>query len=220
MRLLHEFDAGDSLYVRRTAGVDQPAATRWPMSLFEFTPTAVVAASAEESLYAEPDADLMTMPVDAKRRLVTFQGRIRGERARVLIDSGSTLDLVSTSLAARLGEEPGPQTAGSHDPKVRLADGSVQACRRMHTALELKIGLYRVERTFHVTSLQTFDVILGKQWLTDFNPRIDWRENSVSVCTAEGTFELKPRRVPRGSTTVEIVDYVRAKRGMRKGQTA
>ena len=34
--------------------------------------------------------------------------------------------------------------------------------------------------TAHITELPFYDVILGKPWLTDHNPDIKWRSNSLS----------------------------------------
>jgi predicted aspartyl protease len=54
----------------------------------------------------------------------------------VLIDSGSTLDLISTGRA----QEFGLATHSGGPNKVRLADGSLQACEETLDPVETKGG--------------------------------------------------------------------------------
>lgn len=45
----------------------------------------------------------------------------------------------------------------------------------------LNLERYQDKRTLDVTDLEDYDVILGKPWLTELNPHIDWSKNIVKL---------------------------------------
>lgn len=65
-------------------------------------------------------------------------------------------------------------------PSVYLADGSIQRCTHAVINANLRIGVYRQPRTFYVLEPGSFDVSLGKPFLTEYNPDIDWRTNTLT----------------------------------------
>ena len=66
----------------------------------------------------------------------------------------------------------------THDT-VRLANGQEQISSEILPHQRFRVGTYKDHTTFHFTKLQGFDMILGKPWLAQVNPYIDWRKNTI-----------------------------------------
>jgi len=48
--------------------------------------------------------------------------------------------------------------------------------------LMIKLQTYQAKKqTFDVLLLSKYDIILGKPWLWDANPDIDWRKNEIRI---------------------------------------
>jgi hypothetical protein len=64
---------------------------------------------------------------------------------------------------------------------VQLASGAPTTADLKSTTLNLIIN-YRVHRVQAlVLPLNAFDIVLGKPWLEDANPSIDWKANSINI---------------------------------------
>src|SRR5208337_4350583 len=105
-------------------------------------------------------------------QLIIFDGHIENVPARVLIDSGAVGNYVSESLSKKIMI---PETRGNHQVKVTIADGRSYNCGLLKDA-KLKIETYFDQLDFIIAPI-VYDVILGKTWLTKFNPKIDWKRN-------------------------------------------
>lgn len=110
-------------------------------------------------------------------RLLTISGRLNGYPATVLIDGGAGANFVSKRFVHTYDLRPVPTSILS---TVTLANGHRSAVSEALFAAELKMGAFRDECTLHVLDISHYDVILGKPWLTDHNPHIDWRTNSIT----------------------------------------
>jgi len=104
-----------------------------------------------------------------------FQGTLAGVPATFLVDSGASANFVSRAFVRR------HRLPLSHDgpaPTVRLADGSRKPSSGRLKAAAVEIGEYADDRwTFTVLDLCGFDVVLGKTWLNDLQPLVDWSSN-------------------------------------------
>ncbi|KAJ9529794.1 hypothetical protein QJQ45_022194 [Haematococcus lacustris] len=117
--------------------------------------------------------------------LLVFTGSYKGNSARVLIDGGAT----------------GIQTAQKVSPDyISLADGHQQQSSAMIPNARFRLGTYKGEQTLHVTHLHDFDIILGKPWLAEINPRIDWKANIMRFRYAGRPHTLRPPVKQPGTT--------------------
>ena len=119
--------------------------------------------------------------------LLIFKGQCNGHPASILIDSGATHDFVAQSFIEGQGHTQ-KRTCNNH--AVRLADGSDRTIEYETPAL-LQIGVLVETRPLLVTTLDGYDVVLGKPWLSAHNPKIDWRTHAVKLSAATG-FEVSP----------------------------
>jgi hypothetical protein len=58
------------------------------------------------------------------------------------------------------------------DRQVQLRNGVLQDCNFIVPSLKFRIDKFKDRRTFTVTKLAQDDIVLGKPWLTQFNPDI------------------------------------------------
>ena len=112
----------------------------------------------------------------AHSSLFTYRGSMRGIPITVLIDSGSTCNWVSADLV----KENKLQTAPVQAYELSLADGSTLTCNSILAKTPIKIGRYREKLRLDVIPLSGYDIILGKPWLTDKCPSIQWQLNTIS----------------------------------------
>jgi len=116
---------------------------------------------------------------DYSRQLLTIQVSINGIPCNFLIDSGASRNFINESFADnnRLRLTPLSQSL-----RIRLADGTLSA-----TNLELKNATvdfgtaFSYQSSFIATKLSGYDGILGKPFLDDVNPTIDWPTNTVTA---------------------------------------
>ncbi|KAJ9526673.1 hypothetical protein QJQ45_017555 [Haematococcus lacustris] len=129
--------------------------------------------------------------------LLVFTGSYKGNSARVLIDGGATGSFIDSAFCTKYGI----QTAQKVSPDyISLADGHQQQSNAMIPNARFRLGTYKGEQTLHVTHLHGFDIILGKPWLAEINPRIDWKANIMRFRHAGRRHTLRPP-VKQPSTT-------------------
>ena len=51
----------------------------------------------------------------------------------------------------------------------------------VNTSIRTQGQLYTARTDFVVTILQTYDIILGRSWLNEHNPTINWKRNTVDL---------------------------------------
>lgn len=165
-------------------------------------------APAEESvaevsaMKSEPksDADEYARLPDLRNVLVTFKAKLNGHDCECLIDSGATDDFADRGITTQ--HDMPTEKQGKR--MVKLAGGTLQDASFVLQGASVSLGEYQVARDFRVTPLGRYGVILGKPWLTDMNPRIDWRENVLYV-TDESGKELRLCGVVKGKASEPAV---------------
>lgn len=110
--------------------------------------------------------------------LLMFQGSIENQRCRILIDGGATNNFLSQKFSRAMGITTSPTP--SHT--VTMGDGSTQGITRQARNLPLKIDGF----TDRVNLLETilgdqFDIVLGKPWLRQVNPYINWKSDILYI---------------------------------------
>ena len=137
-----------------------------------------------------------TMPSEdssLKNELLRFSGHLGGHQVTVLIDGGSTNDFVSDAFVRQNSLE----TVGLMQPvEVVMANGSKEHVTRRLVGNRLRIGSYRQRMETNVLANLSYDVILGKPWLTQHNPAIDWKANAVSFQFEGVRHQLVPKQQP------------------------
>ena len=112
---------------------------------------------------------------DTEHSLLCFSGKLAGKDAVFLVDSGSTHDFVSQNFV----EKHHLETVCSKFSGT-LADGSSTSQElTMTTPIKLTLGDFGETRSFTVIALSKYDAILGKPWLTQTNPGVDFRTNEM-----------------------------------------
>ena len=146
--------------------------------------------------------------------LLRVEGKLNGVKVTMLIDSGSTHDLISSqfvekhNLSINAGEEP---------LQVTLADGRTcdQPCPTTNT-MKLVVGGFSEQQSFTVFPLGRYDVILGKPWLSRNNPHINFRTNEVHL----GSTQIKanvPRSRSAGNVECLLISGRQARHELRRG---
>jgi hypothetical protein len=95
-----------------------------------------------------------------------------------LVDSGASQNFLSLELLKEAGV---PMGTIEGDPTVRLGDGRIVSALGLAKDVPLKLGAAVDRMEFVVLPNSCGDVVLGMPWLTDKNPRIDWRKRTVVV---------------------------------------
>ena len=127
---------------------------------------------------SEPEISNVSQEVN-QNELLRFKGRIGGHDVVILIDSGSTHDLISTEFIQKYRIDT-RNLEGAFE--VTMADGrtcsTAQSCTE---PLTLVLPNLRERRAFPVYPLARYDAILGKPWLSATNPVINYRTNEVQI---------------------------------------
>ena len=135
---------------------------------------------------------------DLSSTCIEFEGIIQGRAVRVLLDSGASANFVSDALVREL---PLPTNELSDHVTVRVADG--RSSVTTHSAVaDLTVGTLQCRVTCIPTELPHYDIVLGKPWLTEFNPDVNWKLNAVSLISSGTTHVLL------GSNRSGLPEYV------------
>ena len=153
-------------------------------------------------------------------RLLHVKGKAANSAATLFLDSGAQLNLVSQEFVERhkLRVEPAIYRVGFPDGRDAALAGIVRS-------VPIVMGTYSTVLDLHVFDLQgKFDVLLGKGWHDDADPKISWRHNLVQVFADDkfhrfGTSAAPPVHAVGGEEPQVAVMTVKAfKRACRKGE--
>ncbi|KAF9946095.1 Ryanodine receptor 3, partial [Mortierella alpina] len=108
------------------------------------------------------------------RRLLSFIGAVNGRPARILIDGEAEGNVISSSFCKNNSVTLIPSTP---IPNV-LPDGSTTLSHNQASICPERQG-YESNASAIVYNLHKYDIILGKPWLAEVNPIIDWRTNGL-----------------------------------------
>jgi hypothetical protein len=77
--------------------------------------------------------------------------------------------------------------------------------------LTFKLGRYSNTRLFKVLDLPKFDVILGKDWLKEANPRINWRTETYVIPHNGQKITVKRTTCEKNEDDLESIQLISAK---------
>ena len=159
------------------------------------------------------EIDMCAQLPDLRKALIVFKVLIKGTEVRCLIDSGASEDFIDRGLVTRL-DLP---TVKRGKRYVKLANGVRQDASFVVERLSLDLGENVLsQRDFTVTPLDSYDLILGKPWLTDVNPSINWRENKISITTPDISVVLQGKqRLPKAESNVLELSAMQMKKVFR-----
>lgn len=191
MQLVHEYPVRMQLF---TKPVSPGSASRvsvgpapWSVQVF-YDPPNPIATNSPLTATPDPPPEPLPLPVspltehlcmldaDNRTQLLVLPGRHKGYYLRVLVDSGASRDFISATTVARLKLAPRQLSTAL---RVRLADGTMSTTA-LEVSLPLTLGSHSDCREYIVTNIECYDVILGKPWLADTNPAIDWAANKIT----------------------------------------
>lgn len=130
--------------------------------------------------------DLTVSTPDLSSTCIDFVGMVQGRECRILLDSGASCNFVSESLVKDM---PLPTTALDTPVQVQVADGRCSIANHFVTA-DLTVGTLQCRVNCIPTELSHYDIVLGKPWLTAFNPDVNWKLNAVSLVHEGSTHVL------------------------------
>jgi hypothetical protein len=95
-----------------------------------------------------------------------FEGSVAGQPILILLDSGSSVSFISKSVAAKFpGAHRSPVSSN-----VKVAGGGILTSEGILCQLPWMIGQCTFKSDFRILDLQSFDVIVGMDWLSAFSP--------------------------------------------------
>lgn len=152
-----------------------------------------------------------------RNRLVQFHGLIaRGKPCSILVDSGASRDFISQQMVEKLGI----QTSRMDIPfGVSMADGRTVNAGRVAKSVDLTIGPLQMKRDLFVINMTGLEVILGKPFLHDFNPNLDWINNSMELTHAGKLLLLEPDGCHKSTSLGELrIPHAEAAAAVAKGE--
>jgi deoxyuridine 5'-triphosphate nucleotidohydrolase len=160
-----------------------------------------------------PDKSIPVMIVDTKEP-IRYQGSIHGTSATFLIDSGAGEDFVSQHLVEKLGL----RTETASPIQIKFANSQLQLSNKVAPQVKVKIGKYADTVCLRVAQLPDQEVILGKPWLNNKNPQIDWPSNTVSFNHKKQLVTLQPNKSQETSSKpCNLITVQQAKRAANHG---
>ena len=108
--------------------------------------------------------------------LFTFNGTYMGQPVRILVDSGSTVDLVSDRIHV-------PYKTPFHKERIELVTGSgtIKQHTKVFDEQPIRVqgnDIHRKLKQVNIGDLP-FDIILGMPFLCDYDPHVAWRAGTL-----------------------------------------
>jgi hypothetical protein len=125
--------------------------------------------------FVQLSSHLVVDTPDLSATCIEFVGNLSGREIRVLLDSGASANFISDKIVHELAL---PTASISSPVTVRVADGRTSVVQSNVTT-DLSVGSLHFRVTCLPTELYHYDVVLGKPWLTMFNPVVNWKLNAV-----------------------------------------
>ncbi|KAJ9529163.1 hypothetical protein QJQ45_007834 [Haematococcus lacustris] len=158
---------------------------------------------------------MSSLSVDSKPFIL--HGTFSGHRARFLLDSGATGNIVSS----RFLQQAGLRMAGKAAPGRLLLPGPspsyLPTYELSHCTVHLSTYHDRVPFVMADISNADYDVVLGKPWLTAKNPDIDWPLERITLrhAGAVHTLAAPPSPAPNPSAS-QLLSPARFRKAARK----
>ena len=125
--------------------------------------------------------------INSPKQLV-FEGSINKIPVTFLLDGGADHSILSQQFAVRNGIVIRPL---DQPIKTKYANGASETIKFATDPLQLQCQGHRSQLQPLVSSSASFDLLVGLDWLSAHNPRIDWDSGSVNVSDSECTYIWK-----------------------------
>lgn len=123
------------------------------------------------------------------KELLVYSGTIAGHPApAILVDGGATGNFVSEAIISSLNLVTTPRPTQN----LSFANGTRYKCDRQLCQIPVSIQAYQATLDLDVAPLQHYDIILGKSWLAQVNPHVDWRRNEIQFQQEGQLIHIKP----------------------------
>ena len=119
--------------------------------------------------------------------LLVLHATLASHPARILIDSGSSGNFISTAFVRTHALPTRPSVSPL---SISLADGSKQLSSQLAPLVPLSVSTYSETLDYTVLPLSGYDAILGMPWLKQHQPNIQWREGTVTFTHGHHTHTL------------------------------
>ena len=130
-----------------------------------------------------------------RNAMLVFKGQAHNEKCSILVDSGCMETCISKEYADRLN-----LSRDETDLKAELWDGTLVPMELSSEEVTVTINKAKVLIRPYIVDLISYDVILGKTWLYDYNPLIDWRKNKMLLVINDKLITLDAEARQRGSS--------------------
>lgn len=241
MRVVKEYSAGTSVFTigsRGQGGLTEMKPPQWDTVVFYDPPIVTVKPKPWEDVEADQHDSPVVAAEDQKHvvdnhvndhvvdhatvenaglqatsnTVIRLKAKCRGEALTVLVDSGASDDFIDVDVVERLCLP----TLDVPGRSVKLGNGAFEDASRVVPGLSYRIRHFKDRCPFTVTKLGSDDLILGKPFLTRFNPDFDWVHNVMYVFHKGVKHVLKAPEVD-DSPDVSLLSHIQLKREIRKG---
>jgi RNase H-like domain found in reverse transcriptase/Reverse transcriptase (RNA-dependent DNA polymerase)/Integrase zinc binding domain/Chromo (CHRromatin Organisation MOdifier) domain/gag-polyprotein putative aspartyl protease len=155
---------------------------------------------------------------DESARLLYYDGRVNGHEVKVLVDSGSMGNYISSETARNLKLK----TSVVEGQNLIFAGGGTKWCNKEARSVKLYLGPHREYLHLRVAPLPHHDIILGKPWLNRWNPEIDWPRNIITINVNEIQERITPTREiltdEAKRSKINVISAKQAWKAIKKGE--
>ena len=126
-----------------------------------------------------------------RNKLLVFHGSVMRSnnenlQCSVLVDSGCEEIVISKSFAKRLNIRAEPS-----DFHAELWDKTLVQMDYSNEVIPIQIGKATINVRPYIVDWIAYDIILGKSWLSEANPKIDWKLNTMLLQHSDSNILLK-----------------------------
>ena len=148
-------------------------------------------------------------------RLCYAWGKIRDQHALILLDPGSTHNIISTELAAKLGIKVGEM--GPALEAKGAFKGQEAAATPLIGKLRVHVQSFVEAEEFHVAPLQSQDVILGAPWFHRKHATIIYPERLITLSHKGKEIVI---RTHKEGDTIPLVHHVAFQKAIKSSLSA
>jgi hypothetical protein len=148
----------------------------------------------EADCQSEPEGEIQSMLLskaavqdDSASRTMKFMGTIQGMELLILLDSGSSHSFLSAQVAQHIqGVSSLPQMMS-----VQVANGDRIQCMQHIPQAVWSLGACEFQSNLRILPLQTYDLIVGMDWLELYSPMmVHWAEKWLVIPYQGSTVKL------------------------------
>ena len=149
--------------------------------------------------------------VDKPRFAISITVSVNGQRCKALIDSGATLNVLSTDIVRKATIMVHRKNTKFH---ADLANGFPVPIKHFALSVPVIKGSFCQELDF-VVMKTGYDIILGMPWLEQNNPSIDWIDKSLCFTYQNVKYSWQSENLPY-KTSHSLLSSTQFSRAMRK----